>query len=566
MSAISNFITSKKRLSIFSIILNLKAFRCVFLFFIAPIIVYSLSYKANIDGMVDFFHEGEFLVPLNSMSHGELPFKDIYIQQGLLHNAGIPYLGGYVFGNTLYGVRRIQSMIKPLDAVAIYFLGMVLFRCRLILVLPFILFICWTEYPGRLFIGIASSACFAMTLRNPENQVQKTTWWIFFSGFFSGFCFWHSLEIGIYSFFAIFVFLLIKIILSTSGMFRANILSLVIFIAGALLGFACFACYFFIHGGLQAFFDNVRIQLSTQLETWGLAYPNLRYAFYPIKQKGWIKGFYEFCMGKHGRWYIPMIILLVTEVYLVFRWLSGKLLQTQTDRGLLFLFLLGAVYYRSALGRSEVGHLFYADIFRILILFFVLDSLLTLVITDFKASYENRDKQNKFITSTATLFLVAWIVFTCSRPISAENYHKKTQDVDCGPYVSGQTLNGLGDVQIPQCQYKHIAAMVSFIHQKTSSEMRIFDFSSQAAYLFFADRLSASPFFHGIYASTPALQYKVIEDLKRHNVNLVIYRSGQHYDAVDGVSSEIRHQILSNYILTHYPQKHIVDGVLILTK
>jgi hypothetical protein len=92
---------------------------------------------------------------------------------------------------------------------------------------------------------------------------------------------------------------------------------------------------------------------------------------------------------------------------------------------------------------------------------------------------------------------------------------------------------------------------------------RIYDFSSQAGLLFFADRRSASRYFQTCYACLPSMQEEVIADLDRLRPNLVIYRTGTHFDAIDRVPATTRHPLIAGYHKTNYVQAANIGKVLI---
>ena len=99
-------------------------------YIILPIFIYLLTYSASIHGNIDLFHEGERLAPLNEMLRGGVPFRDIYIQHGLFQNAYLAWFGSQLFEPTLFGVRLMEDILGPLGYVALYVLGLQVFRSR----------------------------------------------------------------------------------------------------------------------------------------------------------------------------------------------------------------------------------------------------------------------------------------------------------------------------------------------------------------------------------------------------------------------------------------------------
>ena len=150
----------------------------VLVYLLIPIFIYLLTYQGKIHGGIDRFHEGEQLAPLNEMLRGGIPFRDIYLQHGLLQNTFLPWLGSQLFEPTLRGVRLIREALVPLGYVALYFLGLQVFRARF-----FTAFLCFLIASGTTFyvsprhgLGLLAFACVANYLthsRKPPGRLAR---------------------------------------------------------------------------------------------------------------------------------------------------------------------------------------------------------------------------------------------------------------------------------------------------------------------------------------------------------------------------------------------------------
>ena len=99
--------------------------------------------------------------------------------------------------------------------------------------------------------------------------------------------------------------------------------------------------------------------------------------------------------------------------------------------------------------------------------------------------------------------LIRWRISTrngsgCARTLSSER-------------VVSEELARAGAVDIPDDQVEQIQKVVAYIQENTEPNENIFDFTSQGAYYFFANRPGVSRFHQVSYASTPAMQEEVIE-------------------------------------------------------
>ena len=129
-----------------------------------------------------------------------------------------------------------------------------------------------------------------------------------------------------------------------------------------------------------------------------------------------------------------------------------------------------------------------------------------------------------------------------------------------------QTLERAGGIQLSADQVTQIQKVVSYIQSHTDADDTIFDFSSQGAYYFFANRPSATRYHQIAYAATKSMQEEVIRDLERNGTKLAIFRSGGWFDNIDGVSSVERHPLIAQYLETNYEEATNINGVIILKR
>ena len=101
--------------------------------------------------------------------------------------------------------------------------------------------------------------------------------------------------------------------------------------------------------------------------------------------------------------------------------------------------------------------------------------------------------------------------------------------------------------------------MTAYLQEHVGPDESIFDFSNQAAYLFFADRQPASRYFQVAYASRPSAQREVIAALETTAVPLIIFRCGTYYDRLDGIPTADRHPLIAEYLAEHYEPMTIID-------
>ncbi len=568
---------------------GMRLFRRVCEYLLLPVFIYLLMYNGSIDGGIDMFHEGERLAPLNEMLHGGVVFRDIYVQHGLFQNAYLAWFGSKFFGTTLMGVRIMEDVLAPLGYVALYILGLQVFRGRFITA-----FLCFLICSGANFsvsprhsLGLLSFACVASYITYhrekglfmpwQRNFTEKPTWimhlfrlgWkLILAGVLTSLAFWYSTEVGLYTLGAIGLFLVIYC-LQRRIQLHLRPLPLIAYCGGVLLGFLPVALYFLSHGALDNAIWNSYIQCKHQLATWGIRFPLLSDALSIFSEEGW----QAFFLSERFRWYLPICVFIFAASYLIYRKLCRTDISPDDAMKLLLLLLGGIAFFRTALGRSDIGHLKYGSTFLWLLCLFPLDMGISGLLNKlfYRESAEGSPHHLSFLTDREhrlRALKAAWILIPtvlCLWYVSAvhhplKGFSNKWNRMWSNQFVQTRAVEELeraGQVDIPDEQVEQIQMVVTYIQENTATSEKIFDFTSQGAYYFFANRPSVTRFHMVSYASTSGMQREVISALERDKTRLVIFKTGGWFDNVDGIPVEERHPLIADYLEEHY--EHVID-------
>ncbi len=555
-----------------------KFWRVALEYIALPIFIYLLTYSGNIHGNIDLFHEGERLAPLNEMIRGGVPFRDIYVQHGLFQNAYLAWVGGQMFEPTLFGLRTMERVLNPLGYVALYLLGLQVFRGRFLTAFLCVLIASGTEFSvsARHSLGLISFAFAAhfLTLLQVKLKISGFSWKLLFSGIFTSLAFWYSTEIGLYSLGAIGLFLLIYALLQNSigaeneqarkkGV-KKRLFPVISYSCGVLLGFLPVGLYFLSHGALDDAIWNSYIQCRYQLATWGLAFPSLSGTLTLLSSEGWS----AFIFSKGFRWYLPICIFLIVAGYLTYRGLSSR--HSANTMKLLLLLLGGVAFFRTALGRSDGGHLNFGATFLWLLCLLPLEGGILNMFRAILSSIRGRTAWHNALKAAWVLIptvIFCWYVGEVHNPISG--FNGKWNRLRQNPFkqrVVSEELARAGAVDIPDDQVQQIQKVVAYIQENTEPNEKIFDFTSQGAYYFFADRPGVTRFHQVSYASTPSMQEEVIAALERDKTRLVLFKTGGWFDNVDGIRVEERHALIAAYLQENYEPAININGTEILLR
>ena len=541
-----------------------------FKYVVLPAFIYLLMYSGDIHGKIDLFHEGERLAPLNEMGRGAIPFRDIYIQHGVFQNAYLAWVSGQLFEPTLQGLRSMEHILAPLGYVALYLLGLQVFRVGFITAFICVLIASGTEFwvSPRHSLGLISFAFVAgfLTRTQSTSAIPAFSWRLLLAGLFASLAFWYSTEIGLYTSAAVGLFLFMHAFLQSDISGRERIFPLIGYGCGLVLGFLPVGIYFLSHSALDDVIWNSYIQCRYQLETWGLAFPSLSETLALLSTEGWR----AFVFSEGFRWYLPLGVFLTVAAYLTYRWLSGTD-STHTFK-LLLLLLGGIAFFRTALGRSDDGHLIYGATFLWLLCLFPLERGILGMFRAFLSSVSDKKVRWHHALKTAWVLIptaiFCWYVGEAHQPLTGLG--DKWERLRQNPFkqrVVPEELARAGGVDIPDDQVEQVQKVVAYIQANTAEDEKIFDFTSQGAYYFFADRPSVTRFHQVSYASTPAMQQEVISALKADKTRLVIFKTGGWFDAVDDIPVEARHPLIAEYLQANYELAvNINDTEILLRK
>ena len=397
-------------------------------------------------------------------------------------------------------------------------------------------------------------------------------WKLIVAGAFTSFAFWYSTEIGLYTLGAISLFLLIYSALQRGISGRKRPLPLICYGSGVLVGFWLVGFYFLLHGALDDVIWNTYIQCAYQIETWGVAFPFLSDTLKPLADSGLRTGWHTFVLSEGFRWYLPVLVFLIAEAYLTYRWLCGGFWHSDGCIKLLLLLLGGIAFFRTALGRSDGGHLIYGATFLWVLCLFPVDRGVGRIVD--KLCLKNTNWNSRLIGAMKSawialpIFVMLWYVREAHHPIGV--FQGRWTQLKGNPLATQnrvpEKLDRAGHIDIPNDQAEHIRNVVAYIQGHTAPDEKIFDFTSQGAYYFFAERPSVTRFHQVAYASTPGMQREVIDAIERDRTRLVIFKTGGWFDNIDGIRSEERHPLIAQYLAEHYELAIDINGTQLLKR
>ncbi len=95
----------------------------LFWWVVIPCFLYTVAYIHDTTGKLDFYHEGERIVPAAALDAGAAPYRDVFLWHGLFENGLKGQLAFKLYGMSVSGMRRFDRVFEPIGSVALFFLA-----------------------------------------------------------------------------------------------------------------------------------------------------------------------------------------------------------------------------------------------------------------------------------------------------------------------------------------------------------------------------------------------------------------------------------------------------------
>lgn len=320
--------------------------------------IYRLAYDGNVDGNFDYIHEGDRLAHIDAVMEGKLPFRDVYVQQGLGENILKPLLACKLFGKSVESLRRLgqnsyiyRGYLPPLGLLATLIAAATLIRRSALFVAVCVaLPACFYEISDRHIFGFLAVACLGVfiTRRRPV--------WLLSAGVMTSLAGLYSLEVGVYLAAAGVGWAVVDSLLrfQTQRGLAVSILSRCAwFLGGAAIGLAPFLVWCVLAGVLRDFARNVYIQLLLRPRIFPAEYPGL-----PWNEQASVAGnllvaamFVLIYYGIPLMYAATLLGLVIRRGRWAGRWRRSRLILTS---------LLGLAFWGTVVGRPDLWHVAYA--------------------------------------------------------------------------------------------------------------------------------------------------------------------------------------------------------------
>lgn len=484
-------------------------------------------------GGFDAFHEGETLGSAVSYENGMIPYKQVLFWHGVFQDPLRSVLAFKLFGRSIGAVRAFDSILKIVQLilfafflrkicggdylrVGLTFIALVMFyhltslvrvaylntlTSRDILTFPFLMAIPFLQ-------GFANNS-------NPKAGPTKLFTVNFIFSFLALASFGYSIERGFYLCATyLIVSPAIYFFLFRTHRFRIYYLTSALF--GLLSGFLVLV--FLLRGGLSEFLEFAFLIVPRYKDL-------VDGKVYPIHT---LTGLIACTLIAANIFWIALKFLQVLHLH---HKQAKPAMKAFMEHYLIefSLLILSTVAFRSALGRSDMGHIVgYSYIPFVLFTYIAIQHYMHPVL-----------QRQKFRAACSSFVLLAMLLFSALCAYRIYSGHLVAQNL---PLM-------VKDSELIPARYN---ATVSFLKDNLAREDNFFTMTSEGCWYYFIDRPCPTRFPVSCFAATSFYQHEVVEDLKKSHVKFILYRNNNWTSAIFGLSTEMRQPIITDYIKQHY--------------
>lgn len=475
---------------------------------------------------LDIFHDGESLGPAIDYLSGKVPYKDTLFVHGVFQDPLRSVLSFNLFGISI-GAMKTMEIILEILAIFLFVLSLYVIyeknpfymASSVLIISPFLL-----SHPYRigfiiphrdicLFIFLSFIAETHRLLKTSSLEWDKKNYFLLFLlAFISVIAFAYSIDRGFYLTASTFNLWLLCFFYS-----RRKLKTALSMVAGYFIGVIGFG--FAIRWAYTDFF---------------------RFTFLIMpKYKELLDGFvYPF---RNIPFLVPVVIISFNIYWVTCRFVqyffSEKKLSARQRLKTFYLghfmeitfCMLSVFYFRNALGRADLGHVWYTSSPAYIFLIYIL------------VKYYLYRYINKFKKYLLLSILVIGIILNLCWTYKYE-------------HIPLTGFKNIFPLDIPDEKFipTNYQAAISFFKDNLKEEDGFFTMTSEPIWYYFINRPCPSRF-NLVWIGAPYFyQNEIVADLERQKVKYILYKNNNWPNAIDGVDNEHRFPIIMNYIKKKY--------------
>jgi hypothetical protein len=482
---------------------------------------------------LDTFHEGESLGPAVDYMHGKVPYRDTLFIHGPFQDPLRSVLAFKLFGQSIGAFRTLQSLLAILTLlcflVASYFLYyrnvyyvpisvFVLIIVGYVRPLGAVFQLSYTDIPLLGLVTVGALMQRSMAEEDQGNERTRGYALLFLFSFIASAAFAVSVDKGLFLTVASFVCLVpVYFIYAAKGRPWSGLPVL----GGYSLGLTIFGVS--IGWAYREFWEFFAVLVRYEPLLNGLVYPFDQFEF--LVPVIFVSGLLFWLTRRFLEWSFSRESGFFEE---------AKAFYIAYFVEILFV-VLSVVYFRRALGRSDIEHV--ASVTGVILI-----STMYILIKHYVAPLLRRSRQEtRMVPALAVVVVVAFLI-TFTPRINWAYWYKLPLGVPDEAFIS---------------EDYHEA--IDFLKKNLSPDEAFLTLTSEASWYYFLEKPCPIRFSVIYHAMPHFYQNEIVRDLQSTNVKFVLYRNGHWGNAVDGLDTRVRLPTVVDYIRNNYNLHRMID-------
>ncbi|HVT43532.1 MAG TPA: hypothetical protein VMT00_04000 [Thermoanaerobaculia bacterium] len=521
------------------------ALRRLLIWVLAPFVIYCGTYAsvASPWHWVDLFHRGESLGPASDYLRGKIPYRDVFVLHGLLDDGFADALLMRAFGRdpTLSTDRIV--VLSSATAPLLWFLGVAMFRS-----IPLALLVVAGGFVvsgdnQRALLELATVTLLIAALRRGSERdvFPGRPLLTLLAGAAAALALFQSLDIGMYSIAGgVLAIPLVHLFRRRAGEVTSGAgKHFTAFILGIAIGTAPFVVWLVARGAFTPFLRDSFVVVPSIIDAiWSLPWPPLGAEFTRDLS---LVGISRFVLSEKMRYLIPPLVLAAASTLLLLRFVrrAGE----PFGGALLILTIFGGLTQRSAVGRADFPHQYFAAF----LVGPLLVALLVLLFRHLASLWRNSgDGGRAFVLLFSSMVIAGVSVLLWIPDLFAARLDEVVR------YRA--RMAGAPNLAHPDADRvsERIIRIRSGLDQSIGPDEPWFDFTNQPALYFHMERPNPTRFYQVPILSPIAFQREAILALEESHTPLVLVPIASRETPYDGIGSESRAPGLAAYLRDRY--------------
>lgn len=459
---------------------------------------------------LDWYHEGDILSPGLDFLHGKVPYRDIFVAHGLIHNVLQPAFADLLWGPSLASKKILDALLSPLAYGGLLFYARIILQSSWIWGLSLLCFpLMYPYFPFRhFFVFFVLALLTKYFLASPG---RKASLCLLLAGFFSALQFWLSMEVGLFIFTASVLTLLAAMFGEEPSLpWKRRWIPLGLFSSGFAAPFLAVLAVLAFNHALSDFLWGTSLRLFKHVSVEGIPFKVLKIHF---PAAAFTQKLLSFPKNSVWLWYVPLFTQFGALSILLCQWPRWS--RAHLLNGLL-LTLISTFMFFSTVTHGDFEHLSFSSPYSILLGLWLFELIVLNNIYKFRASGSPTSFIKAFTAGSVFGMAALYLLIAMAIPGKLLSRALNLAGEHAGSFQRLLQLKSAPlSVRNEFSPKEPMQSVLSAIQEHTASGDPLLSLTDLGSIYFMADRRNLSRYYLSDYFYDEKIEEEVREQLSR---------------------------------------------------